>query len=89
MRELKKGKKERRLYTSLSETNKVALLTMVVREKRRGGGARGKEERSMERIERKGRWEGSGREESGFTHSHQQQIRQHCLPLFAIGTIPG
>ena len=64
MRELKKGKKERRLYTSLSETNKVALLTMVVREKRRGGGARGKEERSMERIERKGRRE-EGRKEGG------------------------
>ena len=52
---------------------------------------RGEEERSIERIERrKGgrRWEGgSGREEvggRGFT-----QIRQHCLPLFAIGTILG
>ena len=32
---MKKGKKERRLYTSPSETNKVALSTMVVREKRR------------------------------------------------------
>ena len=59
---------------------------------------RGEEERSIERIERRkggrkeegrkvgGREEG-GREEvggRGFT-----QIRQHCLPLFAIGTILG
>ena len=66
MRETKKGKKERRFYTSPSETNKVVLSTMVVREKRRDGGGEVKRREALKGLKgREGGKEDGGREESG------------------------